>query len=195
MRMADAPQTSITLLRHLASGGADARWTEFVARYEGLMRGYLAANFPTAEADDVLQEAFLALTKALPNYRYTPDTHRYFHDYLIGIVKHKALDQIERRARENEKRKRFVREPQSGGRDADAAWQSALLNAAVEQLLADETISSRNREIFRHVALVHEAPEDVARAFGTTRGNVDVIKKRLIERLTRIVDAMRRNGR
>lgn len=192
--MAQAPNTSVTLLRHLASDTSDAHWTDFVARYDGLMRGFLRANYPTADEDDVLQETLLALTKALPNYRYTPDRNGYFHDYLIGIVKHKALDQLEKRARENEKRSRFVREPRPPARAPDDVWQRALLNAAVEQLLADETVSSRNREIFRHVALLHESPEAVAQAFGTTRGNVDVIKKRLVERLTKLVNAMSRTG-
>ena len=191
MRMAHFPQTSITLLSDLAVGAGSERWTEFLRHYEGLMRAFLAERYPTAEADDAIQETLLALTKALPNYHYTPDEHGFFHDYLLGILKHKAGDQIRRRANENEKRTLFHRERDCHqAQPNNSAWQMTILHAALEQLLADDTISIRNREIFRHVALLHEKPDDVARAFGTTRGNVDVIKKRLIAKLTALVNAM-----
>ena len=49
---------------------------------------------------------------------------------------------------------------------------------------------SRTREVFRHVAMLHEPPESVAAAFGITRNNVDQIKRRLVERLQRLVSAM-----
>lgn len=190
--MATVPKTSITLLSALASGTGNARWTEFVRQYEGLMRAFLQERYPSVEPDDILQETFLALTKALPDYRYTPDEHHYFHDYLIGILKHKAADVLERRVRENEKRRGFFGERDCHiGSSKAGAWQRTIMNAALDQLMADETISARNREIFRHVALLHEAPEDVARQFGLTRNNVDVIKNRLLARLTALVDAMR----
>ena len=55
------------------------------------MRAFLQAHFPTVEADDMIQETLIALVKCLPSYRYVPDKHGYFHNYLMGIVKHKAL--------------------------------------------------------------------------------------------------------
>ena len=60
--------------------------------------------------------------------------------------------------------------------------------------MADDSIASRNREIFRHVALMGEPPERVASDFGVTRGNVDVIKARLLSRLKGLVAAMKDNG-
>jgi len=38
--------------------------------------------------------------------------------------------------------------------------------------------------------MLHEPPESVAAAFGITRNNVDQIKRRLVERLQRLVSAM-----
>lgn len=191
--MPSFPKTSVTLLKDLAAGSTNVRWSEFITRYEPLMRGFLAHNFPNVEADDILQETFLALVHALPRYQYTPDGKGFFHDYLMGVVKHKALDALRRRAAESQKRKDFAaeRDCHQAIRKADARkWQTALMNAAIEQLLADSSIASRNREIFRHTALLHERPEDVATQFGTTRGNVDVIKKRMIDKLSSLVETM-----
>ena len=72
----------------------------------------------------------------------------------------------------------------------EAAWKNAVLEAAVEQLLADIRIPPTKREVFRHVALLHERPEDVAARFGLSRANVDTIKHRLLVRLNELVHAM-----
>jgi len=45
------PETSTTLLRDIASSAENARWGEFCARYEPMMRGYLREHFPYVEAD------------------------------------------------------------------------------------------------------------------------------------------------
>ena len=193
--MSSPPRTSITLLKDLAQGSANARWAEFVARYDGLMRGFLRSRFPDLEADDILQNAFVSLVKAIPEYRYTPDERGFFRDYVIGVVRHKALDAARKRGAEAEKRRGYKSERDCHGTSqADASWREALMNAALEQLMADSSIATRNREIFRHVALLGEPPERVAADFGVSRGNVDVIKKRMIDRLRSLVASMSKNG-
>ena len=72
----------------------------------------------------------------------------------------------------------------------DEAWQESVMEAALAQLLADDSISAATREVFRHVVLMHEKPADVARAFGITRNNVDQIKARLIVRLKGLIRDM-----
>ena len=193
------PKTSVSLLEALSGDASSVRWTEFYNKYEGPMRAFLQARFPTVEADDVIQETLIALVKCLPNYRYVPDEHGYFHNYLMGIVKHKALDIVRRQAarsvirsqlekEEQERMKRF-QEPRDEAEE-EAAWQNAVKEAALEQLLADDSISLATREVFRHVALMHEPPMKVASQFGITRNNVDQIKARLIARLKEIIADM-----
>ena len=194
MRMASAPNTSITLLTGLASGTDPARWTEFCLRYEPLMRGFLRQNFPSVDQDDAIQETLIALSKALPNYRYTPDGNGHFRNYLMGIVKHKAMDELRRRESQSRLKSGFANEaaathfpPPS---DEDDDWKREAMETALEQVLADDAISPRTREVFRHVAILHEPPQEVALRFGISRGNVDQIKKRMIDRLAALVAAM-----
>lgn len=66
------PETSTTLLRCLGQDAQSARWGDFVARYEPLMRAFLASRFPTVPADDIMQETLIALVDAMPTYRYSP---------------------------------------------------------------------------------------------------------------------------
>ena len=192
------PKTSVSLLEALSGDASSVRWTEFHNKYEGPMRAFLQAHYPTVEADDVIQETLIALVKCMPRYRYVPDEHGYFHNYLMGIVKHKALDVVHRQAvrsaikteleADAQDRMKHFQKPLDA--EEDASWRNDLKEAALEQLLADDSISLTTREVFRHVALMHELPMDVASQFGITRNNVDQIKARLIARLKDLIADM-----
>ena len=49
--------------------------------------------------------------------------------------------------------------------------------------MADKSISTRDKEIFRRVALLGESPEDVAAIFDIKRNNVNQIKARMTKKL------------
>ena len=185
------PTTSITLLKDLASGAANARWAEFYRAYEEPMRGFLRAKFPSVEPDDAIQETMAALAQALPDYHHTPDEKRHFRNYLMGILKHKAADLLKQQVRESNVRTAMRVDDASADGDAEETeWKFDAMEAAVEQLMSDESVNPRTREIFRHVALLHEPAAEVARLFGVSRNNVDQIKNRLIRRLSETVAAM-----
>ena len=189
--MANAPATSITLLKGLASGTDNARWAEFFRIYEQPMRAFLSARFPSVDADDAIQEAMVALMRRMPDYHYTPDSNGHFHNYLTGILKHKAEDALRREARERGKRDKLKeRGAANAPREDPDDWKLAAMNAALEQLLSDESVNARAREVFRHVALMHEPPAEVAAAFGISRTNVDQIKRRMVQRLSVLVSSM-----
>lgn len=193
--MANIPDTRISILTAISKSSDSARWAEFVNVYEKPMRGFLFTKFPSLEADDVIQETMIALIKALPNYHYTPDEKGHFRNYLMGILNHKACDMIRRRTKESEKREDYgksLRGTTAADRDEtdEQEFRVSLFNAALDQLLNDPAINPTHREIFRHIALLHEAPSDVAALFGITRNNVDQIKNRLRSRLAETVRAM-----
>lgn len=191
------PQTSVTLLKDLSGDATSVRWTEFYNKYAGGLRAFLQAHYPAIEADDVIQETFVALVKCLPRYQYVPDVYGHFHNYLIGIAKHKAEDACRRQAAHAALKSKLEDEGaeqtpplRQADDDAEAAWRNAAKEAALEQLLADNSIALITREVFRHVALMHEPPVKVASQFGITRNNVDQIKARLIARLKDLVTGM-----
>ena len=184
------PTTSTTLLRDLAQDSQHARWSEFVARYRPMMEAFMRERFPSLEADDVIQETLIALIKALPSYHYSPDETGHFHNYLTGILRHRALaalDSAARRAKREMDLDVVLPKSQCGTESEEDCWRKALFEIALQQLLADDTIHQRTKQVFVRVAVNGEKPEDVAAAFGLARNAVDQIKARLMSRLKELV--------
>ena len=206
--MAEIPTTSTTLLRDLAQDSQHARWGEFVARYRPMMEAFMRERFPTLEADDVIQETLIELIRVFPIYHYSPKEKGHFHNYLTGILRHRALRMMgeeQRRAKLAEEMRRVSASvkttadrkdnagraacPQAAETD-DEEWRHSLLEIALQQLLADESIHERTRLVFARVAVNGEKPDEVAAAFGITRNAVDQMKSRMMARLKELVAAL-----
>ena len=219
--MASIPATSTTLLRDLANDSQHARWSEFFTRYRPMMEAFMRERFPSLDADDVIQETLIAVWAALPSYRYAPDEKGHFHNYLTGILRNKALRQLYKEQRHAEivemvhddascdDRARTLAAPPSTssiGRagaprppsdmmaDDEQSWRETLVEIALRQLMNDESIQSRTRQVFLRVAVNGEKPDDVAVAFGIERNAVDQIKNRMMPRLQKIVADLEKAG-
>ena len=66
----------------------------------------------------------------------------------------------------------------------------ALFRIVGRQLLADDSISDRTKEVFVRVAVNGEKPESVAEAYGITRNAVDQMKARMKDRLQKLANAL-----
>lgn len=191
--MATIPVTSISLLETISKDTESSRWVEFYKRYKEPICAFLREDrFRGVEPEEVIQRVLLTLTKALPKFLMTEDKRGHFRNYLMGIVKHKALDIIRseerRRVRHHEATKLAENDYK---READyKEWQYSLVEVAISALLKDETINPRTREVFRQLVENHESPEKVAEKFGLTRNNVDQIKSRMIEKLKKTISLM-----
>ena len=195
--MARIPTTSMTLLRDVASDSQHARWSEFVERYRPMMEAYLHERFPYVDADDMVQETLVALIKSMPAYRYVPEETGHFRNYLTGILRHKALRSTERSNRQGKLKNDYAHAMarkvdgtihlEDGG---DDEWRRSLMEIALGQFLADESIHARTREVFRRVAVNGEKPDDVAVSFGIERNAVDQMKARMMTRLRELVAAL-----
>ena len=192
-----APDTSTTLLRDLAGRADHPRWGEFVVRYRPLMESYLHEWFPSLEMDDLIQETFVAIAKTLPDYRYVPDEKSHFHNYLTGILHHKALNALKRQNRRNEVTREYALDPSARGigNDADVEkWRETVCEVALQQLLADPSVTGRKRQIFMRTAMKGESPEDVAASLAVSRAVVDQTKKRMMDRLRELVERLKHAG-
>ena len=184
------PVTSISLLKVLGEDSQSPRWTEFARKYASTIDGFLYRYFPTVDAEEVVNETLIALVNKLPLYEYDPDTKGHFRNYLIGIVRFKAIEQLKRRKREAEFKEELETKAKLDweyGQQSYSVdlrnWQREAYEAALAQFMADKSISTRDKEIFRRVALQEESPEDVADIFGIKRNNVDQIKARMVAKL------------
>ena len=193
--MAQVPVTSTTLLRNIAADAQHVRWGEFVRRYQPMMEDYLRIHFPGLEAEDVVSETLVALVGALKNYRYAPDETGHFHNYLTGILKHRAL--YHRKLAERQARSVAAFEDSAKIADDSVSlaeeqeWKESVFAIAVRQLLADETILDRTKQVFLRVAINHESPDAVAESLGVKRNAVDQMKSRMMTKLREIVDSLK----
>ncbi len=186
--MNDIPVTSVTLLKDVASDVRHPRWTELHAKYKAMMQAFLRAKFPSLgqEEEDIMQETMIVLTNKLPDYDYLPEAKGHFRNYLLGILNHKAQDTLSRRTRQKNLRAKLQNESLTPTRQ-DADWRKAVMEIALDRLRKDKSINPFHLTVFKHVALLHEKPEAVAEKFGTSRANVDVIKKRMVGKLSVLV--------
>ncbi len=172
---------------------------EFIARYTPMCRRYVVRHFPSLDSDDILQETFAAVAKALPRYRYDPEEKGHFRNYLIGILRNKSLMELRSRRSDNQRLSEYAKDAAVGayaGRDSyeareDAAWKKAIFEIALQQLLSDTAIHDRTKQIFVRAAIRHESPDDIARALGVSRNLVDQQKRRMIVKFKAIVSALK----
>ena len=155
-------------------------------------------RFPSLDADDVIQETLIELIRVFPVYHYSPKERGHFHNYLTGILRHKALRMLNNEERQKEITGRAACPHTAVGRAVsmkppladDKAWRESLLEIALQQLLADSSIHERTRIVFARVAVNGEKPDDVAAAFGIERNAVDQMKSRMMARLKELVAAL-----
>ena len=163
-------------------------------RYNSPMRTFLESHFPSlgCEADDLIQETMAALARQLPNWRYSPDEKGRFHCYLTGILKHKALAALKRRARDSRIKRDYGKTPKAASGDGreDAEWMESAMEIAIREVLSDKTVNAIHRNVFRRVALQNEPPAAVAEDTGISRANVDTIKSRMIARAAAIAERL-----
>lgn len=184
------PVTSVSLLKVLGEDAQSPRWTEFAKKYASTIDGFLFRYFPSVDAEEVVNDTLIALVKKLPLYEYDPDSKGHFRNYLIGIVRFKAMEQLKKSNRdaahkealEANAKLSWEYEKQSYSVDL-RNWQREAYEAALAQFMADKSISSRDKEIFKRVALKGEPPEAVAEIFSIKRNNVDQIKARMTAKL------------
>ena len=158
-----------------------------------MMEAYMRAEFQELDADEIIQETLIALVGALPNYTYDPDENGHFHNYLTGILRRRALKAKRREFRRSEVLVDYAKK----GQDAPSAaeleeknWRESLYEIALQQLLADNTVQGRTKQVFVRTVVNRERPETVAAAFRIERNAVDQIKSRMMDKLRKLVAAL-----
>ncbi len=78
--------THATLLARVSAGKDPHAWREFCDRYEALIRGFaLRRGVFGADADDIVQDVLVGLTRAMPAFAYDPAKGK-FRSYLKTAV-------------------------------------------------------------------------------------------------------------
>ena len=148
-------------------------------------------RFPSVEADEAIAETLVSLVDVFGNYRYDPEETGRFHNYLTGILRHKALRLCRQAERQRDLHQRAAAESIVPPDDSEEEeYRKSLFDIAVRQFFDDESITPRTKEIFRRTAMKGESPELVAKSFMMDRHAVDQIKSRSVAKLRKLVEAL-----
>ncbi len=148
-------------------------------------------RFPSVEADEAIAETLVSLVDVFRNYHYSPDETGRFHNYLTGILRHKALRLCKQAERQRDLHQRAAAEPIAPADDSEEEeYRKSLFEIAVRQFFDDESIAPRTKEIFRRIAINGESPELVAKSFMMDRHAVDQLKSRSVAKLRKLVEAL-----
>lgn len=201
---ADEPssiQTRPSLLNRLKTGD-DAGWQDFYRIYGKLVRDFaIQAGLTSTEADEVVQETAIAMSRKLPEYRYDPKVCR-FKTWLLNQASWRIKDQLKKRkhtggfvggspatageapALPNDDTARTAtinRVPDPAAVDLeglfDAEWRKNLFAAALERV--KEKFSLKQFQIFDLLVLKEWPAAEVAKSLGVSLANVYVIRHRI----------------
>jgi RNA polymerase sigma-70 factor, ECF subfamily len=157
----------VTLAR--AQRGDGAAFTELVRRYEGIVWAYLwrmlgaAASRPAVE--DLFQETFLAVLRALP--RFSAKGPARLSTWILAVATRTFLHR--RRALRKHAVAEAGAELGDGGAQAQGIERRALASALVTAL---ETLTSDHRAVFVLRAFHELEYEEIARALDVEVGTV-----------------------
>ena len=189
--MAKPPTTSTTLLKQISGAADHPRWAEFVAKYRPMMEGYMRERFPGLEPDDLVQETLLGVMKALPGYVEREDRKGAFHNFLTGVLRHKAIDALQQAGRRSGAESLAAGEQRAGDGDSEEEWRRTIYAVALGQLMDNPRLGARSKQIFLRTALRGEKPQAVAESLGVARSVVDLTKARMTARLRELVERLK----
>lgn len=198
------------LLDKIRQGNKQA-WSEFVDRYRGRLLSFAQARLQqSADAEDVVQETFIAFIKSLPNYR----GECALETYLFALLRHKIIDTYRSRKSRHicliqdnyeTKKSEELSDPFAdlAGPAQTASWyvkadekyqsQKFALAEALSQLVDSfkSSLNFRDLQIAELLFYCHLSNKDVAKIMGLREKAVALIKHRNLKQIRKRIEAFR----
>jgi RNA polymerase sigma-70 factor (ECF subfamily) len=193
--------TRASLLRRLKDWDDQTSWREFFDTYWRLIYGVARkAGLTDAEAQDVVQEALLAVARKMPGFTYDPAVDS-FKGWLVRITRWKIADQFRKRSagvqasawpvalrRRNPLNRELQPRTDTIERVADPAnfdlqaiwdgeWEAHQLHTALARL--KRRVKPELYEMFYLHVLKEQPVREVARALNVSAAQVYLAKHRL----------------
>jgi len=197
------------LIEQIGKGDADA-WSQLVERYQGRLLAYARSRLRSrSDADDLVQETFLALLQSIKNFRQECSLET----YLFTVLRRKIIDVFRGRrmhdcllsetlSGESESAGDAV-EARFAGATQSASWYAAgreqndqlrdtfaaALNSLVSRLKRGENL--RDLRIIEMLFYAQLRNKDAARLVGMDEKQIALIKHRCVKEVREAVEAQR----
>jgi len=194
--------TRASLLGRLKDWNDQTSWQEFDQIYRRLILSFaLKQGLNQQEAEDVAQETWLAVAKAIGTFEYDP-ARSSFKNWLLTVTRHRILDHCRRRPKEALAQPRLaddstrtstvarLPDPHSVASEAvwDEEWRQTLTELAVERFKA--AVSPEHFRIFYLSVIKAQPAAKVATALGVNLAKVYVVRHRLTPRFAKLVASL-----
>lgn len=197
----DLIPTRKSLLDRLGDWDDNGSWKRFFDTYWKLIYGVaLQAGLKHGEAEDVVQETFLAVAKNISEFEYDPGRCR-FKSWLLTVTRSKIANKFQERARyrkvddPREESRTSIPEslPDRGWeRNWDEEWQKNLVDAAIERV--KRVVSIEHFQMFDLFVLKGWRAREVAKTLGVSVAHVYVAKHRLTKLIRKEKTALEKHG-
>ena len=194
--------TRRSLLSRVKNPEDQESWKVFFDTYSRLVYSVAAkAGMSHTEAEEVVQETFIALIKAMPNFKYDPALGS-FKSWLIHTTQFKIADQFRKRKRrqnvngpsthEEGRTATIERIPDPKSLDVGSIfedeWRERIFELAVERV--KEQVPASQFQIFDLYVIKKWPVRKVATTLGINSGRVYLAKHRLTQLVKREVKAL-----
>lgn len=183
--------TTTLLLQRLCDAQNQAEWEELDARYRPILVGVgMQMGLGRDEAEEVAQESLAQFARDYLEGRYNREKGR-LRAWLIGICRHRVLDEHRRVARSGAHRGESALMNLADLDSVTKAWEEEekriVFQRAMDELQGSERIARGTIRTFEMIALEAVPAITVAETMGITVAEVYRVKHRVTRRLREIV--------
>lgn len=197
--------TRRSLLSRLRDLGDDPSWRDFFETYWKLIySAAIKAGLSDAEAQDVVQETVLTVTRQIGEFRYDP-ARGSFKGWLLQTTRWRILDHLRRRKPEWQNQ---ISPGDARPADAleqipdpaaerveqvwEAEWQQNLLDAAMQRI--KRQVNPKHFQVFELYALKNWPASKVAASLGVNLAQIHLIKHRIDSLVKKEVARLQKKG-
>lgn len=167
-------------------------WREFFETYWKLIYNTARRSGLTdAEAQDVIQETMIGVSRNIPAFRYDPSVCS-FKTWLMNLIHWRIVDQVRTRERHATlTAARHIPDEQAFAEIWDQDWERNLLNAALEQVKAKA--NPRDFQIFSFCILQNKGPAETARFLNVSAPRVYMARHRITRKVAKELASLRKS--
>ena len=181
--------TRSSVLRAVANTENEAAWQRFFDLYAGFIFSIARSKgLKPEDADDIVQIVFTDLARNLPTFQYDRSKGK-FRSYIAGLVHWRVIDRLKAVRRDAYLKADFMEEIKAIGPGddefADREWQAVAMDHALRRV--KPSVRPEHYAAFVASTVEGQDTETVMKLYNLSRDNLYQIRKRLSERLRKVM--------
>lgn len=181
--------TRSSVIRAVADTENAAAWNRLFDLYAGFIFSLARSKgLKPEDADDIVQIVFTDLARNLPTFQYDRSKGK-FRSYLAALVNWRVIDRLKAVRRDADLKADFMEEVKAIGQGddefADREWQAVAMDNALRRIKS--SVRPEHYAAFVASTVEGQDTETVMKLYNLSRDNLYQIRKRLSERLRKVM--------